>query len=227
MPESVDDSDEGSRAQILAKLQTELQQPKALAHITKSLEKEIQRALAAPKAGANDNQRQLEQERKKLQNLIAAIEGGASVPSTLLKAVADREATIKRLEAELRKEEEKPAGKPLPDLPSWVGEQLKDLAGLLKSDPAKVKSEFRRLNLQLTFHPTEAEPRDHYVVKGQCDLGALVFFYLRSRHQSAVLGSLREHQAHSRTPILLRFHARLPSVEALGRWRERGERCTN
>jgi hypothetical protein len=75
----------------------------------------------------------------------------------MLKAVADRETTIKRLEAELRKEEEKPSGKKLPDLPSRVGEQLKDLAGLLKSEPAKVKSEFRRLNLQLTFHPTEAE----------------------------------------------------------------------
>ena len=106
-----------------------------------------------------------------------------------------REATIRRLEAELRKEEEKPSGKKLPDLRSWVGEQLKDLAGLLKSDPAKVKSEFRRLNLQLTFHPTEAEPRDHYIVKGQCDLGALVFFYLRSRRQSAVLGSLRGHRS--------------------------------
>ena len=101
-------------------------------------------------------------------------------------------------------------------------EQLKDLAGLLKSDPAKVKSEFRRLNLQLTFHPTEAEPRPHYIVKGQCDLGALAFFYLRSRRQSAVLGSSRVHQAHSRTAILLRFSVRLPSVEARGRWRERG-----
>ena len=181
--------------QILSKLQTELQQPKALAHITKSLEKEVQRALAAPKAGANDNQRQLEQERKKLQNLIAAIEGGASVPSALLKAVADRETTIKRLEAELRKEEEKPSGKKLPHVPSWVHEQLKDLAGLLKSDPAKIKSEFRRLNLQFTFHPTEAEPRAHYVVKGQCDLGALVFFYLRSRRQCAVLDSSREHRS--------------------------------
>ena len=193
-----------------------------MAHITKSFEKEVQRALASPKAGANDNQRQLEQERKKLQNLITAIEGGASVSSTLLKAVADREATIKRLEAELRKEEEKPSSKKLPDLPSWVREQLKDLAGLLKSDPAKVKSEFRRLNLQLTFHPTEADPRDHYIVKGHCNLGALVFFYLRSRHQGAALGSLREHQAHSRTLILLRFLVRLPSVDATGRWRERG-----
>ena len=144
-----------------------------MAHITKSLEKEIQKALAARKAGANDNQRQLEQERKKLQNLIAAIEGGASSLDAA-ESVADRETTDRAPGSGARKEEEKPSGK-LPDLPSWVGEQLKDLAGLLKSDPAKVKSEFRRLNLQLTFHPTEAEPRDHYIVKGQCDLGALVF----------------------------------------------------
>ena len=112
--------------------------------------------------------------------------------------------------------------KPLPDLPSWVRQQLEDLTGLLKSDPVKVKSEFRRLNLQLTFLPTEAEPRAHYIVKGQCDLGALVFFYLRSRRQGAVLGPIREHPVHSRTPVLLRFSVRLPSVEARGRWRERG-----
>ena len=30
------------------------------------------------------------------------------------------------------------------------------------------------------------------------------------------------HQAHSRTPVLLRFLVRLPSVTATGRWRERG-----
>ena len=129
------------------------------------------------KAGGNDSQRQLEQERKKLQNLIAAIEGGASAPSTLLKAIADRKAMIKQLEADLRKREDKPPLKPLPELSGWVNEQLKDIVGLLESDPARVKSEFRRLDLQLTFHPTEAEPRPHYVVKGQCDLSALVFSF--------------------------------------------------
>jgi hypothetical protein len=54
-----------------------------------------------------------------------------------LKAVADREATIKRLEAELRKREDKPSVRPLPDLPSWVREQLQNLIGLLKSDPPR------------------------------------------------------------------------------------------
>jgi hypothetical protein len=48
---------------------------------------------------------------------------------------------------------------------------------LLKTDPVKVKSEFRRLNLQLKFNPIEAQPRAHYVVKGQCDLSALVFLF--------------------------------------------------
>jgi hypothetical protein len=189
---------------VLAKLQSELLQPTASAHITKSLEREVQRALAAPKTG-DDLQRQLAQERKKLQNLIAAIEGGSTTPASLLKAVSEREATIKRLETDLRRQDEKPSGQKLPELSGWVREQLTDLTGLLKSNPAKVKSEFRRLNLQLTFHPTEAEPRAHYVVKGQCDLSALVFFYLRSRRPGAVLGPTREHQAHSRTPVLLTF----------------------
>jgi hypothetical protein len=31
----------------------------------------------------------------------------------------------------------------------------------------------------------------------------------------------REESVHSRTPVLLRFSVRLPSVEARGRWRER------
>jgi len=56
---------------------------------------------------------------------------------------------------------------------------LSDLAGLLKDDVARVKAEFRRLNLALTFTPVEAEPRPHYVVKGQCDLSALAFSFVR------------------------------------------------
>jgi hypothetical protein len=121
--------------------------------------------------------RQLDQERRKLQNLIAAIEGGSGAPSSLLKAIADREGAIKKLEGEHRKAVDKPAETQLPDVPSWVEKQLRELTGVLKADPAKVKSEFRRLNLQFSFTPTEAEPRPHYIVKGQCELSALVFFY--------------------------------------------------
>ena len=103
-----------------------------------------------------------------------------------------------------------------------MAQQLADLVGVLKNDPGRVKAEFRRLNLQLEFRPVEAKPRPHYVVSGQCGLSALVFLFLRRRLAGAVLDRLKEESVHSRTLILLRFSVRLPSVEATGRWRERG-----
>ena len=42
-----------------------------------------------------------------------------------------------------------------------------------------MKTEFRRLNLALSFTPVEGEPRAHFVVEGQCDLSALVFSFVR------------------------------------------------
>jgi hypothetical protein len=162
-------------------------------------------SFAQPKDESRSLQRLLEQERKKLQNLIAAIEGGSSAPEALLKAVNEREAAIKRLEAQLKRENPKPASTKLTELSPWVQEQPQNLTTLLKTDPVKVKSEFRRLNLNLTFNPVEAQPRAHYTVQGQCDLSALVFFYLRSRFQSAVLDLMRERSVQSRTAVLLRF----------------------
>jgi hypothetical protein len=50
------------------------------------VEREAHKALVAPKDGARAIQRQLDQERRKLQNLIAAIEGGSAAPSSLLKS---------------------------------------------------------------------------------------------------------------------------------------------
>ena len=148
-----------------------------------------------------------------------------------------------------------PSGAPSPrrtvDVsPEWVKQQLSDLAGLLKDDVARVKAEFRRLNLALTFTPVEAEPRPHYVVKGQCDLSALALSFVRPadrgmpvpRQSGAVNHLITEqsaplkwmasrsfrcrstgNQVHNRTPVLLIFSLALPSVEARGRWRERGK----
>ena len=66
------------------------------------------------------------------------------------------------------------------DLTDWVETQLRDFASLLKEDVPRVKSEFRRLNLGLSFTPVEAEPRAHFVVEGQCDLSALVFSFVQA-----------------------------------------------
>jgi hypothetical protein len=209
--------------QILGRLESELLTPAALKYITANVGKEARRALTERPKKEVTVERQLQEERRKLQNLIAAIEGGSRAPTALMKAVAEREATIKRLERELKRAEPKPADKPLPELPSWVEQQLQSLTALLKSEPVRVKAEFRRLNLQLSFNPTEAKPRPHYVVKGQCDLAALVFLFLRARRQSAVLDRTLGHPVHSRTAVLLKFSVRLPSVAAVGRWRERGK----
>ena len=106
---------------------------------------------------------------------MAALEDGSSAPGAVLKAIAEKEKTIGLLEAELRQATVAKSSRELGDVSAFVTRQLADLAGLLKADVPRVKSEFRRLNLALTFHPTEAKPRPYYVVKGQCDLSALGF----------------------------------------------------
>jgi Two component regulator propeller len=115
---------------------------------------------------------------------------------SLLKAIEDREGTSNKLQPELRKAEAKPAPKALPDLSSWVEQQVRELTALLKTDAARMKSEFRRLNLQLSFNPTEAEPRPYYTVQGQCDLSALVLFHFCAfKHRArfwAGRGSVRQ-----------------------------------
>ena len=72
--------------------------------------------------------------------------------------MAEREATIARLEVELRRQEKKLPRGMLPDVRPWVEQQLQDLATMLKTDSGKAKAAFRRLNLQLTFEPIESKP---------------------------------------------------------------------
>lgn len=181
--------------QILARLQSELLTTGTLQHVTDAVEREVKRAMnERPKAAAH-LERQLSEERRKLKNLIAAIEGGATTPSALLRAVSEREDAIKRLEGDLRKGVEKPPKKAVPDLGKWVEEQLLELTALLKDDPARTKAEFRRLNLQLTFKPVETKPRAHFVVSGQCDLSALAFLFLRAKHPGALLDRKLERSA--------------------------------
>ena len=109
-----------------------------------------------------------------------------------MSAVTTREQNIAALEARLRQARTPPNPSELKGIRPWVETQLADLVGVLKNDPVRVKSEFRRLNLQLHFRPVEAEPRPHFVVTGQCGLSALVFFLVRRRLAGAVLDRLRE-----------------------------------
>ena len=110
---------------VLGRLQSELLQPKSLTYITSALGKAVTTALNKRPDAGEAIHRQLEQEKRKLQNLIAAIEGGSDAPAPLLKAVTEREATIKRLEKELKRAEAKPTGQKLPDPISGLSSSFK------------------------------------------------------------------------------------------------------
>jgi hypothetical protein len=165
--------------QILTRLGAELLQPKSIAYIAKAVEREVRKAMAAGSKDSSATRKLLDQERRKLQNLVTALEGGSAAPASVLKAITDREKTIGQLERELEASTSRPTKVAFGDLTPWVAEQLGDLAGLLKEDVPRVKTELRRLNLALRFTPVEAEPRAHYVVEGQCDLSALAFSFVR------------------------------------------------
>jgi hypothetical protein len=206
--------------QILAKLQSELMEPTTFDYTVKAVEREAKKAQAGAKR-PDDARKRLEQERRKLQNLVAALEDGSNAPATILKAIAEREKTIGLLEAELRQATAAKPSRDLGDVAGFVKRQLADLTALLKSNVPRVKSEFRRLDLALTFNPTEANPRLYYVVKGQCDLSGLAFsrFVPADSHISLVpshrrrahgregarLALMGEYPVQSSTPCLLIF----------------------
>jgi len=165
--------------QILAKLQAELSKPEAIAYVTERLEKEVKKAVASGPKNSADARRRLEQEGRKLHNLVTALAEGGSSSAAVLAAIAEKEKVISQLERQLATDPVKRTDVPVGHLKGWVRAQLSDLVGLLKSDVPKVKAEFSRLNLALTFTPTDATPRPHYVVTGQCDLSALAFSFVR------------------------------------------------
>ena len=67
--------------QILAKLQAELLLEKNIAYIARAVEREAKKALAAGSKDSTSTRKLLDQEKRKLENLVAALEGGSTAPS--------------------------------------------------------------------------------------------------------------------------------------------------
>jgi DNA invertase Pin-like site-specific DNA recombinase len=204
--------------QILAKLQAELLQPATVAYIARAVEREAKKAVSAA-GNAAAHRKQLEQERRKLQNLISALEGGVAAPASVLKTIALRENTISDLERELEAAPATPKTVDFGDLTAWVEAQLADLTSLLKDHVPRVKSEFRRLNLRLRFSPVDTKPRPYYSVEGQCDLSALAVLFVqpamrrRERGASLVAGRRGAALAYSRAKAVReRSWSRAPSI---------------
>ena len=68
--------------QILANLQQQLLEPKTLAYITQAVEREMKKSLQTTPTPAGEIRKRLEQERRKLQNLVTALEGGSDAPAS-------------------------------------------------------------------------------------------------------------------------------------------------
>jgi site-specific DNA recombinase len=213
--------------QLLAKLQRELLQPQTLSYVTRQVQDALSQALTAGPERAPLVRNRLNEERRKCQRLVSAIEGGADVVS-VVEALREREAIIQRLEGELAQLEAQADDVSLDtieNLEVWVEQQLQDLHGLLQETPERVKTEFRRLHLHVCLHPVEASPRPYFRVEGQCHLIALAisFWTQADRFASAPVRRYREGSIQKRT-LGWRFTADLPANGKTGRWRERGTR---
>jgi site-specific DNA recombinase len=135
---------------LLEKLQAELLKPDIIEYIVS----EVKRRAAddTSKTKRRDSlERELERERRKLQNLIGALEEGQ--PSqTVLGAIRNRERGIKRLEAELGAIRSAPA---LNIEPARIRQELSHLSELLRGAAEIARPVFRTLKFQVRLFPIE------------------------------------------------------------------------
>jgi DNA invertase Pin-like site-specific DNA recombinase len=155
---------------LLARLKTELESPEVMAYIAQELRRRVDEAHSRPQ----ERQRltkELDAERRKLQNLVAALEDGRS-SATILEAVRKREANIQRLQQDLTAlGRERRA---IPVTPEWIRTQLKDLSALLTESGERARTAFRKLSLDIRLHPVRPEgERPHLRAVATGNLAAL------------------------------------------------------
>jgi ElaB/YqjD/DUF883 family membrane-anchored ribosome-binding protein len=124
-------------------------------NVTAALASELNRLNDERPALRERAQKALRDARRRLDNLVMAVESGGGT-SSLLEAVRAREADIQRLTYELD-ELAKPLEQKLKVIPTWVRQQLEDVVGLLSETPEKTKAEFKRLGVSFTLYPVRDE----------------------------------------------------------------------
>ena len=157
---------------LLAGLRAELLRPETVQYVTVALAAEFNRVIdQRPKLRARA-ETALREARRRLQNLVEAVEGGAGAPS-LLEAMHRREEEVRRLRGELDALSE-PLEQKLAVMPTWVRQQLEDTAGLLSETPERTKAEFKRLGLSFVLRPDTAGERPFLKAEGTTDFANLV-----------------------------------------------------
>ena len=120
----------------------------------------------------------LEQEskavRERLSHLVTAVEAG-NASSTVFQAIRAREAEMASLDAALA-DADVPLDDRLAVMPTWVRQQLDDVASLLAGSPERTKREFQRLNIRFTVSPVATEgPRPFLRAEGSGEFEHLAF----------------------------------------------------
>ncbi len=158
---------------LLAGLRAELLRPDTVTRVTSLLAAELNALLDQRPAARERAETTLRDARRRLQNLVQAVEEGAG-GITLREALTTREAEVRRLESELTALAE-PIERKLAVMPTWVRQQLQDLAGLLAEMPERTKAEFKRLGVSFTLHPVQEEgARPFFRAEGTSDFARVI-----------------------------------------------------
>ena len=199
--------------QILSKLQGELLKPEAVAYVTQRLEKEIRKALATGPKNSSDLRKRLDQEKRKVQNLVTALAEGGSNSASVLAAISDREKTIAQVERQLEAVPAK-AVRGAGRRPRTLGDRAA-LGPRRTPEGRRPQGESRVPPAEpgVDLHAHRRDPASPLCCQGQCDLSALAFSFVRpadsrrgiSSRLGALVALLREGAVHSRTPVSLGF----------------------
>jgi DNA invertase Pin-like site-specific DNA recombinase len=188
---------------LLAGLRAELLRPETVQYVTDALAAGLNHAIDQRPALRARTEDALRDARRRLGNLVDAVEGGAGAAS-LIEAMIEREAEVQRLHGELEALSE-PLEQKLAVMPTWVRQQLEDTAGLLAETPERTKAEFKRLGLSFVLRPTQSEGGKTFLrAEGTTDFANLISGQC---FQSSTTDSTSPRRDASRT---LRFEVDLP-----------------
>jgi site-specific DNA recombinase len=162
---------------LLAGLQAELLKPETVRFVADELALALIRLIDERPRRRVALEQQRAAVRRKIDNLVAAIEGG-TMSGTLLESLRAREHDLAQLAADLAELETDAAlTDRLAVMPTWVQEQLSDIAGLLSAAPERAKAEFARLRLRFTLKVEPGQSggggRPFYRAIGEADLPCL------------------------------------------------------
>jgi site-specific DNA recombinase len=147
-------------AYLLASLKAELLAPTTLQYVTDVLSDALNRRIDERPRLLAETRTSRERAAQRLQRLVDAIENGVAA-STLADAIHERQGELAALDATLC-DLDAPLADRLAVMPTWVRQQLEDLVALLCETPERTKTEFQRLQLQVTMTPQVNENGRRY-----------------------------------------------------------------